>query len=83
MVATVQNFSDKTASATITASQRGRKLTEIRTDFDPQARRSVALSIPEETEGWVEISLRSRGDALDVDNHAWVNIHQRAEGDRR
>ncbi len=78
VVATVQNFSGKTASATITASQRGRKLAEIRTDFDPQARRSVALSIPEETEGWVEISLRSRGDQLDVDNHAWVDIHGRA-----
>ena len=78
VVATVQNFSDKAVSVTITASQRGRKLTELRTDFEPQARRSVALSIPEEAEGWVEISLRSRGDALDVDNHAWVNLHRRA-----
>lgn len=78
VVATVQNFSDEEAGATLTASQGGRRLAETAAAFAPGERQSLALALPDDAAGWVEIALAAKRDGLEADNRAWINLFRGA-----
>jgi len=74
----VQNFSEEETAVTVTASEGGRRLAEAHAAFAPGERQSLALALPEETSGWVEIALAAKRDGLEADNRAWIEIHHGA-----
>ncbi len=74
VVATVQNFSDEETGVTVTAAQGGRRLAEASAAFAPGERRSLALALPDETSGWVDIALAAKRDGLEADNRAWLDL---------
>ncbi|MBI3997087.1 MAG: VWA domain-containing protein [Candidatus Omnitrophica bacterium] len=76
LLATVQNFSDRPAPVTLTAMQQGRRLTEERGTLEPGARQTFSLALPDDASGWIELALAASGDALEADNHAWVDVQR-------
>ena len=78
VIATVQNFSKEAMPATLRALQDGRGFAESRIELAAGERRSVSLGVPEGTEGPIELTLDAPRDALDVDNHAWLDVGRNA-----
>lgn len=78
VVVTVQNFSTKAAPVTLEAAQRGRKLAQTSADLAAGARQAFSLPMPEGVEGWTDIVLRTRQDALSIDNRAWIQLQPHA-----
>jgi hypothetical protein len=78
LVSTVHNFSDSQASVQVTATQRGRTLASATLELEPGARRSAVLEMPEDAEGWAEVTIDAQQDALEVDNHAWAQLRPAA-----
>jgi hypothetical protein len=78
VIATVQNFSESEAQVTVRARQRSKVLAEERAMIAPQAQWPYALTLPPQIEGVVELSLATKGDALDVDDRAWIAVQPAA-----
>ena len=78
LLVTVQNFSSEPSPVRIVAEQRGHRLTEVSSALEPRARASLALTVPEDTDGWVDVSLEARRDALAADNRAQVLVRRAA-----
>ena len=76
LVASVQNFSRQPARVEVTAAQRGRALAQHEATLAAGERANVVLAVPEGTEGWLEVALRTPDDALAADNRAWVPVHR-------
>ena len=79
MLVTVQNFSDDTAQARLTASQGSRQVAEATTTLTARKRMSVSLPVPEDLEGWVDLTLQGGQDALAIDNHARILLRRASD----
>jgi hypothetical protein len=78
VIVTLQNFSDASLPVTLTARQGRRTLAELPYQLSPNDRPAISLELPDDAEGWVELSLSAPRDGLDVDNHAWVRLRRSA-----
>ena len=76
ILATVQNFSTTAAHVNLRVRQRSTLLVEQSTSLAPHERWPASLTLPKGIEGWVELSLTTQGDALAVDNRAWVQVQR-------
>lgn len=74
LVATVQNFSSRAASVTVSAKQSGREVASQRVVMQAWERVAVALRLPEDARGLTTVSIDSPGDTLVLDNRAWLAV---------
>ena len=79
VVATIQNFSDEMRTVQVRVAHDRQPLAEIPVELPSRARQSVSLPIPETVDGWVEINLESRDDALPSDDHAWIAVQPQVQ----
>lgn len=78
VIATVQNFSDTEARVTVRVRQRSKVLAEDSAAIAPHAQWPCSLTLPVQIQGVVELSLATNGDALDVDDRAWMTVQPAA-----
>lgn len=78
IVVTVQNFSNEPTQVTVTATKQSDQVASAGVDVAARARTALPLALPLEAAGELEVTLDAQGDALDVDNHAWLDLHQSA-----
>lgn len=78
IVVSLQRFAGAPASGVVLVQQEGRELARAGTTFTPGARQSVALDVPADASGWMEIAVESAGDGLAIDDRAWVDMRQGA-----
>lgn len=78
VIATVQNFSDQPTRVEVSATRRGQRLAQAAADLGPRARRSIALALPDDDEGLVEVGLTVQADGLGADDRAWVELRRSA-----
>ena len=76
VLVTVQNFSRASVNVTLSAQHSGRQLTEASAALEPRARTTVPLTMPEGTEGWVDLRLEAPADALMADDRATVMVRR-------
>jgi len=76
VMAVLANFSEEPADVRLSARQEGRTLAEDRVRIEPDARVSVSLEVPEETDGWVLLRADAERDALAADDIAWVRVRR-------
>ena len=78
LLVSLQNFSNEPSPIRLSAEQHGRRFTEVSSALEPHTRTSLSLTVPEDTDGWVDVTLETRRDALAVDNHAQVMVRRAA-----
>ncbi len=74
LVVSVQNFSKDAAHVEVIATQQGHRLARAEATLAARERVSLSLPISRDIHGRLEVSLVAPHDALEVDNHATVNV---------
>src|SRR3989338_2881943 len=73
---TVENFWQAPVDLQLTVTQDGRRLTAQSVELEASQRRRIELVLDPPPEGWVEVAVRSRRDALDADDRALTAIRR-------
>src|SRR3989338_1250908 len=73
---TVENFWQAPVDLQLTVTQDGRRITAQSVKLEASQRRRIELILDPPREGWVEVAVRSRRDALDADDRALTAIRR-------
>ena len=74
LVVTVQNFADAPQEVTLSVRHQHRLVATVSRQLEPERRVPISLTLPEESEGLVEVRLSATRDALAVDNRAFLQL---------